>query len=150
LFRVEGLAHVGAALESTAPVEFLIASLAQFRSDYAHTLVAQATQKDIPVFEVSPDIFTSLAEKENPQGLLAVVRRVQSSLRDFNPTSHPWLVAAVAPQDPGNVGTLLRTIDAVGASGLVLLDDSVDPTHPTAVSKPGEPVLDTHCVLPIL
>ena len=42
-------------------------------------------------------------------------------------------MAIVSPQDPGNVGTILRTIDAVGASGLILLDSSVDPYHPTAV-----------------
>ena len=42
-------------------------------------------------------------------------------------------MALVAPQDPGNVGTILRTIDAVGASGLLILDSSVDPYHPGAV-----------------
>jgi TrmH family RNA methyltransferase len=42
-------------------------------------------------------------------------------------------VALVAPQDPGNLGAILRTIDAVGASGLLLLENSVDPYHPTAV-----------------
>jgi RNA methyltransferase, TrmH family len=39
----------------------------------------------------------------------------------------------VAPQNPGNIGTVLRTIDAVGASGLLLLDSSADPYHPGAV-----------------
>jgi TrmH family RNA methyltransferase len=42
-------------------------------------------------------------------------------------------VAIVSPKDPGNVGSILRTIDAVGASGLILLDSGVDPYHPTAV-----------------
>jgi len=55
------------------------------------------------------------------------------TLSDISPVNFDWGVALVAPQDPGNVGTILRTIDAVGASGLLLLDSSVDPTHPTAV-----------------
>jgi TrmH family RNA methyltransferase len=55
------------------------------------------------------------------------------TLADISPANFGWGVALVAPQDPGNVGTILRTIDAVGASGLLLLDSSVDPTHPTAV-----------------
>ena len=42
-------------------------------------------------------------------------------------------MALVAPQDPGNIGTILRTIDAVGANGLLLLDQSADPYHPSAV-----------------
>src|SRR5690606_31870596 len=52
---------------------------------------------------------------------------------DLVPESFPWGVALVAPQDPGNVGSILRTIDAVGASGLLLLDSSVDLYHPGAV-----------------
>ena len=51
-----------------------------------------------------------------------------STLRTF-----AWGVALVAPQDPGNLGTILRTVDAVGASGLLLLDSSVDLYHPSAV-----------------
>ncbi len=42
-------------------------------------------------------------------------------------------MALVAPQDPGNIGAILRTIDAVGASGLLLLDSSASPYHPNAV-----------------
>jgi TrmH family RNA methyltransferase len=47
--------------------------------------------------------------------------------------SHPWLTALVNPQDPGNIGTIVRTLDAVGASGLILLDGGADPGHPNAV-----------------
>jgi len=72
-------------------------------------------------------------EKENPQGVIAVVQQQRVQLADLSPQNFPWGVAIVSPQDPGNVGTILRTIDAVGASGLILLDSSVDPYHPTAV-----------------
>ena len=47
------------------------------------------------------------------------------------PAIHGWLPSS--PQTPGNLGTILRTIDAVGASGLVLLDGGVDPYHPSAI-----------------
>ena len=78
-------------------------------------------------------MFASLGVKETPQGILAVSPHPASRLSDLNPEDFPWGVAAVAPQDPGNIGTLLRTIDAVGASGLLLLDDAADPYHPSAV-----------------
>jgi len=64
---------------------------------------------------------------------LAVARQQRRRLADLNPDNLGWGVAAVSPQDPGNVGTLVRTIDAVGANGLLLLDSGVDPYHPTAV-----------------
>ena len=75
----------------------------------------------------------SISERQNPQGLLGVVRQPEMTLADISPVNFDWGVALVTPQNPGNVGAILRTIDAVGASGLLLLDSSVDPTHPTAV-----------------
>lgn len=80
-----------------------------------------------------------MAEKENPQGILAVVQQKQWQLDDLTQESFCRGVAIVAPQDPGNVGTVLRTIDAAGADGLILLDSrtgigsSVDPYHPSSV-----------------
>jgi len=41
--------------------------------------------------------------------------------------------ALVSPQDPGNVGTILRSLDAIGADGLFLLDGGVDPYHPSSI-----------------
>lgn len=133
LFLVEGLAHVGAALEAGYPLEFFLTS-PDFRDDgYAQTLLESAAMQDIPGFQVAADVFDGLATKDNPQGILAVARCRPTALDELAAATHPWLAAAVAPQDPGNVGTLLRTLDAVGAGGLILLDGGVDPTHPTAV-----------------
>ena len=67
--------------------------------------------------------FTGMAGKDNPQGILAVVHKPGLQLDSLSPKNFTWGVALVAPQDPGNIGTILRTIDAVGASGLLLLDD---------------------------
>jgi TrmH family RNA methyltransferase len=62
-----------------------------------------------------------------------VVRRPNPQLADLHPARHNWLAALANPQDPGNLGTILRTLDAVGAGGLILLDGGADPTHPNAV-----------------
>ena len=62
----------------------------------------------------------SLADKENPQGILAIVREKQIHLNELMHVKRA--VALVSPQDPGNVGTILRTMDAVGADTLFLLD----------------------------
>ncbi len=48
------------------------------------------------------------------------------SLSGLDPENFAWGVALVSPQDPGNLGAILRTVDAVGASGLILLESSVD------------------------
>ena len=54
-------------------------------------------------------------------------------LSNFKPENFSRGVGLVSPQDPGNVGTILRTIDAFSASGLILIDTHVDITHPNCV-----------------
>ncbi len=96
-------------------------------------LVDAQAKKGVACYATSPEVFESLAEKENPQGILAVVRQPEHRLDELNPGNFTWGVALVSPQDPGNLGAILRTVDAVGASGLILLESSVDIYHPAAV-----------------
>jgi RNA methyltransferase, TrmH family len=133
LFLVEGLFHIGEALAAHATIESLFYAPDLMDSDFAHRLIDRATADGIACYETTTEIFASLAAKENPQGVIAVVQQRRVNLADLIPQNFPWGVAIVSPQDPGNVGTVLRTIDAVGASGLILLDSSVDPYHSTSV-----------------
>lgn len=133
LFVVEGIRHVGEALAAGAQVEYLCYAPDLLRSPFAYELIREQTARGLHCYALAEDVFRSLAEKENPQGILAVVRRQQLALQALTPRAHPWLVALANPQDPGNIGTVMRTIDAVGASGLILLDGGADPSHPNAV-----------------
>ena len=132
-FLVEGIHHVGAAIEANATIETIFYAPELLRGKFALEMIEQATGRGIPCYPTSSEVFVSLAVKDNPQGVLAVVRQPQESLADLDPESFLWGVACISPQDPGNVGTILRTIDAVGASGLILVDEEVDAYHPTAV-----------------
>ena len=133
----EGIFHVGEALDAAvagrARVEYLLVAPDLLISPFGRGLAARAASEGVPVHETTADVLAGVAAKDNPQGLLAVVQPRRSRLDDLYARDAPWLVAAVAPQDPGNVGTILRTIDAVGASGLLLLDGGVDALHPAAV-----------------
>ena len=133
LFIVEGLFHIGEALAARATIDSIFYAPNLIESDFAHQLIERASADGVTCYETTAEILASLAEKENPQGVIAVVQQRRVQLADLSPQTFPWGVAIVSPQDPGNVGTILRTIDAVGASGLILLDSSVDPYHPTAV-----------------
>lgn len=133
LFLVEGIRPVGEAIQAGAPLEFLLYSPQLLESDFAWQLIREQERQGMPCYPVDAPLFTSLADKENPQGILAVVRAQPADLAQLTPTRFPWGVALVAPQDPGNVGSILRTVDAVGASGLILLEASVDAYHPSAV-----------------
>ncbi len=139
LLLVEGIHHVGQAVEAAAAPEtgLTIDSLYYapdlLTSDYAQGLIEEAARSGVNCHTVSAQVFASLSDKENPQGILAVAHLPRRSITDLSPDNFPWGVALVSPQDPGNIGTILRTLDAVEASGMLLLDDSADPSHPGAV-----------------
>lgn len=133
LFVAEGIRHVGEAAAAGAVIEYLCYAPEMLKSPFGRQLVEAQAASGVRCYALADDVFKSLAAKDNPQGLLAVIRRPSVTLSDLSPGTHPWLVALVNPQDPGNIGTVVRTIDAVGASGLIVLDGGADPTHPNAV-----------------
>jgi TrmH family RNA methyltransferase len=134
---VEGIFPVGeavaAAQEHRVGVESIFYSPRLLKSVFASGLVDSLASQGVPCYATSEEVFTSIADKDNPQGILAVVRPVSCSLDELSPQNAPWCVALLAPQDPGNVGTVLRTLDAVGASCLILLENSLDPYQPGVV-----------------
>ncbi|MFZ5880161.1 MAG: TrmH family RNA methyltransferase [Chloroflexota bacterium] len=136
LFLVEGLHHVGQAVESRWEVETLLYAPEFLTSNFARGLI-ENLERPQPGFTpprlqpVSAEVMKSLADKDNPQGLLALVRQRRQTFTALD--AGKACVALVSPQDPGNVGAILRTLDAVGADGLFLLDGGVDLYHPTAV-----------------
>ena len=133
LFVAEGIRHVGEAIEAGADVAWICYSPDLLKSPFANDLLETQRKAGRRVYALAEDVFRSLADKDNPQGVLAVIRRPSATLGALNAATHPWLVALVRPQDPGNIGTVLRTMDAVGANGLLLLDGGADPGHPNAV-----------------
>jgi TrmH family RNA methyltransferase len=139
LFIAEGIRHVGEACAARAGIEYICYAPDLLTSDFALQLVQEQSQLGIPCLAVEKETFTNLASKDNPQGILAVVRQPRLQLDALTVENFKWGVALITPQDPGNIGSILRTIDAVGASGLLLLDDpannqfSTDPYHPSSV-----------------
>lgn len=130
MFLVEGIHHVGEAISAGWHVDSLLYAPGLLTSEFAHGLISRLEDKPQPV---SAQVMESMADKENPQGIIAVVRQRKPELATLQPGSITRAVALVAPQDPGNVGTILRTLDAVGADALFLLDRGVELYHPTVV-----------------
>ncbi len=85
------------------------------------------------VFVTSPDILSKISGKDNPGAVIGVFKEFQTPLETLDrAASNIWIVAERL-RDPGNLGTILRTGDAVGAGGLILIDDCADPFSVEAV-----------------
>ena len=132
-FLAEGLRLLTDARESGHLPEMLV--MASDRDP--HPLLA-ALEEDVEraggeIVETSADILAKITGKDNPQAVAGVFAEFDTSLAALDRgKAQIWLVAQ-ALRDPGNLGTLLRTGDAVGAGGLILLDDSADPFSVEAV-----------------
>jgi len=132
-FLAEGLRLLTDARESGHLPETLV--MAEGRD--AHPLLS-ALETDVlaaggEVIETSADILAKITGKDNPQAVAGVFREFDTSLASLDRAAAPiWLVAQ-ALRDPGNLGTMLRTGDAVGAGGLILIDDCADPFSVEAV-----------------
>lgn len=133
LFLIEGLRIVAEALELSDKVETVIISPDLLTSDFGKTLVSDQAKRGMDILEVSEDVFKSISGKDGPQGLAAVVRQCWSDLQSIQYKPGDLWVALDSVADPGNLGTILRTLDAVGGSGVILLDNSTDPYDPTAL-----------------
>ena len=133
LFLVEGIHHVGEAVEAGWRIEALIYAPEQLTSDFGRRLVDGQARGGVRCVAMTEELFTAIAEKDNPQGILAVVSQKHLGFNDIIPGHFHFGAALVSPQDPGNVGTILRTLDAVEADGLFLLDGGVDLYHPSSV-----------------
>lgn len=83
-----------------------------------------------PVTEMADDELAGLASTEHPQGVLAVVVPRVWTLADIEVTSHTAVLVLDGIQDPGNVGTIIRTALGLGAAGVVSLPGTVETTNP--------------------
>lgn len=133
LFLAEGIHHVGEAVEAGWDIQSVLYAPDLLTSDFARDLIASLETKHVRIQPVSKQVMDSLADKDNPTGLLALVSRQTSTLAGLSAAGISSSVALISPQDPGNVGSILRTMDAVGVDALFLLDGGVDEFHPSVI-----------------
>lgn len=134
-FMVEGLQLLTMATETKhTPLEVFFCPDC-FGGDTAPALLAQWQAQNIPTHRISRPIMQKLSERDAPQGLIATFALLEQPLAALPSTiSEPGLVIVVDRlQDPGNLGTIIRTADAVAASAVVMLQPSVDPFDPKTV-----------------
>lgn len=134
-FAVEGLQLLGMALDGGhAPLDIFFCE-ERFAGQTAPALLQRLIAAGGQPNPVSAAVMDSLSERDAPQGLIATFPLFEASVEQLTtrPTGPALLVVIDRLQDPGNLGTLIRTADAVAAAGVILIEPCVDPFEPKTV-----------------
>jgi RNA methyltransferase, TrmH family len=132
-FFVDGLHLVAAAAQQQADIETCVVAPDLLTSAFGHDVALSLAHSGAHTIEVTAGVFHSLAAKDHAQGLGIVARQRWLDLGRVRPGAGQCWVALDTVQYPGNLGTILRTCDAVGGAGVILLGNTTDPYDPAAV-----------------
>jgi len=133
---VEGIRAIEEGLDNAAPVTTLIfnESALPESKELQHLLHRIQTMTPPPeLLPTTTEVLSSFSSRSNPHLAIAVCDQRWLALEEIkSEPNHAW-IALEAPRDPGNVGTIIRTAEAAGARGVILLDQSCDPYSPEAM-----------------
>jgi RNA methyltransferase, TrmH family len=133
MFLAEGLRIIAEARDSGRLPEIIAFSPEGARHPLAAEIIASTEAAGGDAIETTPDILSKMSGKDNPQMLLGAYSQPETGLERIDRSTAPLWICTQALRDPGNIGTILRTGDAVGAGGLILIDDCADPFSVEAV-----------------
>jgi TrmH family RNA methyltransferase len=131
-FVVEGVQPVWRAVEAGWTVDTL-AVVPENLPDSAASMVAEQRARGVRVVELAAELAGRLTERDRPPGLFAVVAARTTALDELAVPPDAVFLALHEVGNPGNLGTVVRTADAAGAAGVILVGDCADPYAPAAV-----------------
>ena len=127
LFLAEGLKIAAEATELGRAPKILMYGPDACDHPVLRTIVRATLAAGGDVVEVHRDILEKVSRRENPQTVVAVFEQAFAPLSSVDPRAAPCWVALQAVRDPGNLGTIIRTADAAGCGGVILVGDCCDP-----------------------
>lgn len=147
-FVIEGPHLIEMALGADTPLSEVFFTEAFGRKKEGQKILKLLANHTGKIFEVADQILHKLTETETPQGIIAVATYRPLSLKELPLKENPLLVVSDGIQDPGNLGTIIRTADAVGADAVIILPGTCDAfmqktVRSTAGSIFNIPVIDS-------
>jgi TrmH family RNA methyltransferase len=133
LYYLEGIRLVMQAVRHNARIETVVTCPTLLTNPFARRMAASMARSGVPTLDVTPEVLHSLALVDDPQGIGAVVRQRWQPLERVKLGGRLCWVAHDTVQSPGNLGSIIRTSDAVGGAGIILLGDPTDPYDPATV-----------------
>lgn len=132
-FLAEGVRVVEDLLASDLAVRLLVASSSLGDSERGRAVLEEGRRRELPIRMVEERELDGLAATDSPQGVLAVADVPDWRLEALRGGPPEVILVLDGVQDPGNLGTLVRSAEALGALGVIALTGTVDPWNPKAV-----------------
>lgn len=132
-FLIEGYRELLRAVDAKYPIQSLFICKELFLGSNEMALIERVKAKGGEVFPCNENVFRKISYRDRPDGLLAVAPQHHLSLDDLKMSKNPFFVVAEAIEKPGNLGTILRSSDAVGIDGLIVCDRCTDIFNPNVV-----------------
>lgn len=126
-FLAEGLKLTIDALELGWSIHALVFAKAARDNEAIQKVAARTVASGGTVLEVTEKILTAITRRDNPQAVVGVFSQKFIPLEAVRPANNDVWVALDRVRDPGNLGTVIRTVDAVGAKGIILVGETTDP-----------------------
>jgi TrmH family RNA methyltransferase len=130
---IEGIAVVRQAVASGVHIDTIVVAPDLLRSEDARRVIDTAAGRGAAVSHLGADLFKRISDRDNPAGLAAIVSPHMTELEDLAIDDGALVILLDNVGVPGNLGTVARTADAIGARGLVLAGNSTDPWDPAAI-----------------
>ncbi|MCX5516674.1 RNA methyltransferase [Kaistia algarum] len=127
LFVTEGMKLVADAVEEDWPIKILVYGAKVASHPVVRRVAVRAHARGGEVLEVSDAVLSKMTRRDNPQMVVGVFEQRLTPAASIRPSPRGVWVALEGIKDPGNLGTIIRTVDAVGAEGVILVGDTVDP-----------------------
>lgn len=130
-FFIEGVRSIEQCIKSGSKIKKIFYSSELLNED-GDKLLRNLSSDDYEIYEVTKSIFKEISDTDNPQGMLAVVSFNEYKLEDILKSDNFFIVLDRV-QDPGNLGTIIRTADAFGANGVIVTSGCVDVYNPKTI-----------------
>jgi TrmH family RNA methyltransferase len=126
LFYIEGPRIISEGFTNNWRFHQVFYSKALIKDNYTQDLLNTMQNENIDCIEVDEQVFESFSVKDGPKGIAAVIEQKTFDIQQVRTNPGLW-VALDRVQDPGNLGSIFRTLDAVGGKGIILIDHCTDP-----------------------
>lgn len=128
-FTIEGVRIIEQCLESRGSIEYIIYCQGLYRVRGGSQLLDRLMEKGYDIYQIPDQLFNKIAATESPQGIMALVNMKNYRLEDLDldRNKNLFLVILDRIQDPGNMGTIIRTCESAKVDGLIITRGSVDP-----------------------